>query len=128
MEVLLDTQALIYAADPQQLHKLPSKAKRAITSASRRYISVVSVYEIALKDAKGKLQMNRQIVEQVLEDLFIDLLPVSPEHVFRAFTLPMHHSDPFDRLIIITALEQGISLIGGDSEFKKYKGLKLIWD
>lgn len=128
MDVLLDTQAFIYAADPQQLIKLPAKAKRAISNANRRFMSVISVYEIALKHRKGKLQLDQKLTEKLLDDLVIDLLPVSPEHVFRGFNLPMHHSDPFDRLIIIAALEQGMTLIGGDHEFSKYKGLKVLWD
>jgi PIN domain nuclease of toxin-antitoxin system len=128
VDVLLDTQAFIYAADPQQGDRLPAKAKRAILNANRRFMSVMSVYEIALNHRKGKLQVDQKLTERLLDDLMIDLLPISPEHVFRSFNLPMHHSDPIDRLIIIAALEQDIPLIGGDHEFPKYKGLKVLWD
>jgi PIN domain nuclease of toxin-antitoxin system len=127
MEVLLDTQAFIYAVHPEHVHRLPAKARHAIETADRRYLSVVSVYENAVKHAKGKLEMDRKLVEKLIADLVVDLLPVNPEHVFNGFDLPMYHTDPFDRLIIITALEQTLPLIGGDEQFRWYKSLKVIW-
>ena len=127
MRVLLDTQAFVYAIDPNQTHKLPAKAQRAIQRADERVLSVLSVSELALKNARGKISITRNQVELGLQTLLVDLLPVSQDHVFRTFELPLHHFDPFDRMIIAAAIEEDIPLIGGDEQFQKYKGLKVIW-
>jgi PIN domain nuclease of toxin-antitoxin system len=127
MRVLLDTQAFIYAIDSNQTHKLPAKAQRAIQRADERLLSVLSVSELALKNARGKISITRAQVELGLKTLLVDLLPVSQDHVFRTFELPLHHSDPFDRMIIAASIEEDVPLIGGDEQFQKYKGLKVIW-
>lgn len=127
MRVLLDTQAFIYAIDPNQTHKLPAKAQRAIQGADERLLSVLSVSELALKNARGKINITRSQIELGMQTLQVELLPVSQDHVFRTFELPLHHTDPFDRMIIAAAIEDNLSLIGGDEQFQKYKGLKVIW-
>jgi PIN domain nuclease of toxin-antitoxin system len=55
------------------------------------------------------------------------MLPFTPQHAYRLFSLPLHHRDPFDRMLIATALAEEIPLIGSDRLFKMYKGLKVIW-
>jgi PIN domain nuclease of toxin-antitoxin system len=127
MRVLLDTQAFIYSIDPEQIDKLPVKARRAIDRADERLLSVLSVSEIALKHAGRKISLTRNQIEHGLESLLVNLLPVSREQVFRTFSMPLHHADPFDRMIIAAALEYDLPLVGGDDEFRKYKGLKVIW-
>jgi PIN domain nuclease of toxin-antitoxin system len=54
-------------------------------------------------------------------------LPLRRQHVERLFDLPLHHQDPFDRLIISTALSDGLPLISRDQHFRKYKGLRIVW-
>ncbi|HXE14091.1 MAG TPA: type II toxin-antitoxin system VapC family toxin [Bryobacteraceae bacterium] len=127
MRVLLDTQAFIYAIDPNQTHKLPAKAQRAIQRADERLLSVLSVSELALKGARGRITITRGQIELGLQTLLVELLPVSENHVFRTFELTLHHTDPFDRMIIAAAIEEDLALIGGDEQFRKYKGLKVVW-
>ena len=55
------------------------------------------------------------------------VIAFEPRHAYRLFTLPMHHGDPFDRMIIATALVEDVPLIGGDRQFARYKGLQAIW-
>ena len=66
-------------------------------------------------------------VRQAARDLRLTTLPFSTEHAYTLFRLPMHHRDPFDRMLIATALTEKIPIISGDRNFKKYRGLKVIW-
>ena len=83
--------------------------------------------EIALKSGIGKLQMGEPELRQAAHDLRLTIIPFTPRHAYGLFSLPLHHRDPFDRMLIATALAEDMPLIGSDRQFKKYKGLKLIW-
>lgn len=128
MQLLLDTQAFVCAILPEYQARIPAKARRLLSDpANRRFLSVLSVSEIALKASKNKLAFTAAQVEQGLEDLAVDLLPVRKEHVFRTFQMPLHHGDPFGRMIIAAALEESLTVVGGNTQFRKYKGLAVIW-
>jgi PIN domain nuclease of toxin-antitoxin system len=90
-------------------------------------LSSTSILEIAVKHARKKIDMPEARVEQAVEDLGLTVIAFEPRHAYRLFTLPMHHGDPFDRMIIATALVEGVPLIGGDRQFARYKGLQVIW-
>jgi PIN domain nuclease of toxin-antitoxin system len=94
---------------------------------TQRLISTITVMEISLKNSVGKLKMGEAEMRQAIRDLRLELIDFKPSHAYRLFALSPHHRDPFDRMIIATALAEGIPLVGGDREFKKYKGLKVIW-
>jgi PIN domain nuclease of toxin-antitoxin system len=66
-------------------------------------------------------------VHQAVQDLGLTVIAFEPPHAYRLFSLPMHHGDPFDRMIIATALVEDVPLIGGDRQFAHYKGLQAIW-
>ena len=126
MRLLLDTAALIFAVEsPERLSK---RAKLAIEDPkSALELSSVSLAEIAIKAALGKLSLSLETARQAVQDLGIRILPYSADHAFSLFDLPRHHSDPFDRLIIAQALWEEIPVITPDEMFRLYKGLKLIW-
>ena len=63
----------------------------------------------------------------ICANAFVGSYPLRQQHVHRLFDLPMHHKDPFDRLIISTALSDDLPVISRDKQFRKYKGLKVIW-
>jgi PIN domain nuclease of toxin-antitoxin system len=90
-------------------------------------LSSTSILEIALKHARHKIEMPEALVRQAVQDLGLALMAFEPRHAFRLFSLPMHHADPFDRMIIATALVEDVPLIGGDRQFARYKGLQTIW-
>jgi len=90
-------------------------------------LSATSILEIAVKHACQKIDMPEALVHQAVQDLGLTLIAFEPQHAFRLFSLPMHHRDPFDRMIIATALFEDVPLIGGDSQFGSYKGLQAIW-
>jgi PIN domain nuclease of toxin-antitoxin system len=90
-------------------------------------ISAVSIMEVAIKNATGKSTIGEPQIREAIRDLRLRVLPFDARHAYKLFTLSLHHRDPFDRMIIATALAENIPLVGADREFKKYKGLKVIW-
>lgn len=128
MRVLLDTQAFIQAIMKDAASTLPNRVKRILLDPeNRRELSVISLSEIALKTSKRKLDLSSAQIRTGIRDLIVDLVPVRPEYVWNLFTLPLHHSDPNDRLLIAHALTEDIPIVSGDREFKNYRGLKVIW-
>jgi PIN domain nuclease of toxin-antitoxin system len=126
MRVLLDTQVLVHA----YIGDVPlSRKVYALLSSAETLpvISAVSVMEIAMKHDAGKLKMGASETRQAIRDLGLQVISFGPEHALRLYGLPLHHRDPFDRMLVATALAEEIPLIGLDRVFKRYKGLKVIW-
>jgi len=123
LEVLLDTQPFINAF----LGATASKRVQTLLADPEtvRLLSAASIIEIAIKSAK--LNMPEHLVRQAVADLHITVIPFTAEHAYKLFSLTPHHRDPFDRMIIATALVKAVPVIGGDEMFKKYRGLKVIW-
>ena len=94
---------------------------------SELLLSSASILEIALKHAHRKIDMPEALVHQAVQDLGLTTIAFEPPHAYRLFSLPMHHRDPFDRMIIATALVEDVPLIGGGSQFESYKGLRVVW-
>lgn len=92
-----------------------------------RTVSPVSFNEIAIKANRGLTPLRREHVEKLIIDLDLTILPLTAEHSFELFGLPSHHTDPFDRMLIATALWEDIAIVAIDREFRKYKGLRVIW-
>ena len=90
-------------------------------------LSSISILEIALKHARQKIDMPEALVHQAVQDLGVTVIAFEPGHAYRLFALPMLHGDPFDRMIIATALVEEVPLIGGDRQFARYRGLRTIW-
>jgi PIN domain nuclease of toxin-antitoxin system len=92
-----------------------------------REISAISLSEIAIKAAKGKLTFGQGDLSAGIASLRLRVLPYTAEHAFRLFDLPPHHAGPFDRQIIAQALAEGIPVVTSDETFRLYQGLKVIW-
>ncbi|HMJ62497.1 MAG TPA: type II toxin-antitoxin system VapC family toxin [Bryobacteraceae bacterium] len=125
MRLLIDTQVLIqaYLGDV-----FPAKVKAHLENPdNERLVSSMSVVEIALKHAKNKLPMTEAHVHQAVADLRLTVIPFAAQYAYRLFTLPQHHRDPFDRMLIATALVEGIPIVSSDTQFKRYKGLTVLW-
>jgi PIN domain nuclease of toxin-antitoxin system len=126
MRVLLDTQVLVHA----YIGDVPlSRKVYALLSSPETlpFLSAVSIMEISMKHDAGKMKMGPAEMREAIRDLGLQVIPFGPDHALRLYGLPRHHRDPFDRMLIATALTEGIPLIGSDRQFKKYKGLKVIW-
>jgi PIN domain nuclease of toxin-antitoxin system len=126
MRLLLDTAAVIYAVEfPERLSKRAAAAVRNLDNALE--LSAVSVTEIAIKAASGKLAFSAVILRKAMDDLGIRILPYKGEHAFHMFGLPRHHNDPFDRQIIAQALSEKISVVTPDEKFRLYEGITIVW-
>jgi PIN domain nuclease of toxin-antitoxin system len=123
VRVLLDTAVLIFAAiSPERLSKQATVVLE--NEANVLELSAVSLSEIAIKTALGKLRISAGVARQTVEELSIRVLPYTADHAFQLFDLPLHHAD---RPIIAQALAEKIPIVTCDEKFSLYKGLKLIW-
>ena len=87
-----------------------------------------SFWEMAIKSALGKLILPKsvELLWQEAEPAGIGVLPIQARHLTRLATLPHHHRDPFDRLMIAQALEEGWEVISSDDQWDAY-GVTRIW-
>lgn len=128
MRLLLDTCTILWflGNDP----KLSAAARTAtLDPANERWLSPISLLEIAIKVRLGKLPLPRHyaaIFPAELNANDIHLLPIESQHIEPLTTLPMHHKDPFDRLIAATTLVEQMTLVSSDTAFDTY-GLTRLW-
>jgi PIN domain nuclease of toxin-antitoxin system len=116
--LLLDTEALIWWDDNDA--RLGGNARAAIQNADDVYVSAASAWEIVIKAALGKLRTTRRPGEAVADGGFREL-PITFEHTEAVATLPAHHSDPFDRLIVAVAAVEGFTIVTSDRQFEPYE-------
>lgn len=117
MRLLLDTHALLWwLAD----EGLTDEARDAIADpANVVMVSAASAWEISIKRALGKLSAPDDLERQVDESGF-GALPISIAHGLAAGRLPRHHDDPFDRMLIAQAFEEGLTVVTHDKRFADY--------
>jgi PIN domain nuclease of toxin-antitoxin system len=126
VRLLIDTAVLIYAVEsPERLSRRATSILEKSTNTLE--LSAVSLSEIAIKTALGKLRVPASTARRAIDDLGIRVLPFVADHGFRLFELPLLHSDPFDRQIIAQALFEKIAVVSPDEKFSLYHGLKVIW-
>lgn len=127
MNNLVDTHALIWFLNGD--NDLTDNAKKAIEEKDAiNFISIVSLWEIAIKISIGKLELKipfAKISEQ-LENNGFQILPVTFEDTLLLSTLPFHHRDPFDRIIISQSFNNKLRIISKDKFFDAYQ-VSLIW-
>ena len=105
---------------------LAPSVRRAIEDpANTVLVSAVSVWEVAIKQAAGKLEAPPGFGAQCTA-LGFEPLEISFEHAAAAGALPMHHGDPFDRMLIAQAIEEHLELVSKDRVFAEYEGLRLV--
>lgn len=128
MTLLLDTHAFLWwVADRPAIGR---RAKAAVENPDNEvWLSVASCWEMAIKVSLGKLRLtqplDRFIPEQLAANGF-ELLDVRAKHAIRTATLPFHHRDPFDRLLVAQALEERLAVVSDDSILRKY-GIDVMW-
>jgi PIN domain nuclease of toxin-antitoxin system len=121
---LVDTHALLWWLDDDPA--LPPAARAAIADPGNEpLVSAASVWEMAIKRSLGKLRVPDDLPATVLDAGF-EWLFVSAAHAWDVRELPLHHRDPFDRLIVAQALRERIGIITRDRHFDAY-GVYRIW-
>lgn len=124
---LLDTCAFIWTLKKES--KISSLLLGILSGYDDVYISQATLWEIAIKQTTGKIDFQYDSFE--LEDLCktegIEIITLKAEYFERIKKLPLIHRDPFDRIIIATAIEEDLTLLTNDSEIIKYKDIKTLW-
>ena len=128
ISILLDTHVLLWAL--MEPDKLSITAKQLIEHTENTlWVSSASIWEIATKYRLGKLPHAQALVqglEQHLQQLQIEELPISIKHAFLAGSHPAFHRDPFDRMLAAQALLEGIPIITQDTAFQQFQ-ISILW-
>jgi len=125
--ILLDTQAFLIAAVQGTegfSRKLRTLLENPLTD---RCLSTVSITELAIKVSIGRLDLTMDLVSEAVRDLRLTVLPFTSQHAYNMFQLPLHHRDPFDRMLIAVATAENMPIASGDRQFPKYRGTRVIW-
>jgi PIN domain nuclease of toxin-antitoxin system len=127
MRTLLDTHAFLWAIAGDK--RMSQNARRIFVGPSNLSISIASLWEILIKVQVGKLDIPRPagpyVIDQLAENR-IETLPINLDHLLAFERLPMHHRDPFDRILLAQAMEEGWPIMTADPVFKKYP-IRVIW-
>lgn len=124
---LLDTNALLYFLYDSE--KLSEKASEVIYHGNEKIsVSIVSMWEIALKASIGKLEIKSSIskIVETCEKEQFSILPIRPFHLDEIGTLPAIHGDPFDRLIVSQAIAENLVIITKDRTMPLYP-VRVLW-
>jgi len=128
MKLLLDTHAFIWwDSEPAKLS--PQALSICQDRQNTLLLSVVSLWEMQIKLQLGKMKLAlplKEIVESQQRTNDIEVLPVTLAHVLALESLPAHHKDPFDRLLIAQAIVEEAVLVSGDSDIAKYP-VQVVW-
>jgi PIN domain nuclease of toxin-antitoxin system len=128
MKYLLDTHTFLWwNMDDAQLSSL---AKEIIADgANEIFLSAATAWEIAIKTARGRLELPEDPTRYVSSRMNLhgfQALPVQIHHAVQVYKLPMHHADPFDRLLIAQSQIESMPLISVDAEIRKYE-VEVVW-
>ena len=126
MRQLLDTHSFIWfvTGNPRITPKIRSQIEN-----NDNLLSIASIWEIAIKSSLGKLNIGMPIealVEQQIIGNAIELLSITTNHLAVVATLPLHHRDPFDRLLIAQAMVENLPIVGIDKIFDEY-AVQRLW-
>ena len=127
--LLLDTHVFLWlVADPG---RVPTPARTALeVPGVPLLLTLASVWELSLKTGLGKLRLPQPLptfVRTRLERTDTTLLDITLAHVLAVADLPRHHGDPFDRLLVAQAREQGLTIVSGDPALRAYD-VPVLWD
>ena len=128
MRLLLDTHTFLFSIFEPEL--LPPKLARMMADETvERWVSVITHWEIAVKTQIGKLDVpaDPDFYLRHVEQLQAKTLTFEPRHCFPLYRLPIHHKDPFDRLLISQSIAENMTLASQDRDFAVYP-VSLFWE
>jgi PIN domain nuclease of toxin-antitoxin system len=128
LRLLLDSNVLLWALSDRK--RLTAKVRRLLESEEHElFVSRASIWELSIKVTKGRLEMPGSSIQSLLDEIGkmgILVLPISDTHILRTETLPHDHGDPFDRMIVAQALEEGCTILSSDTALAAYDA-RVIW-
>jgi PIN domain nuclease of toxin-antitoxin system len=119
LNLLLDSHIVLWWLSDDQ--RLSRKARRLIERADEVFVSAATTWELAVKASLGKLRMPEGFLE-VVEAQGFTHLPITPLHALAVQSLPWHHRDPFDRILLAQATVEGLGLMSVDEALTTYGG------
>ena len=126
--LLVDTSVVIWTLEGSA--RISARAKRELLDASKTLIvSVVSLWEMALKHQAAKLQLGTSLntaLDHIIRDSTWTMLPMTSEHISMLSGLPPLHKDPFDRMLIAQAQYEGLTIVTPDQHIRKYN-VPTLW-
>ena len=127
MKYLLDTQIFIWLDSNSS--KLPDEVRDIITNRDNDlFLSLASIWEIQIKHQLGKLKLQIPLEDLVTsqQNNGVSLLGIQPQHIYMLSQLPMHHRDPFDRMIIAQSKFNALNVVSSDKRFRDYD-VNVVW-
>ncbi len=121
MRLLIDTQIFIWTVLDSEL--LCSKARRIMLDADRVYVSAASIWEIAIKSKIGKLKGNPHEFSMAISQSGFQELVITSRHASFVHELPLHHKDPFDRILVAQAICEPMRFLTADGLLGNYSDL-----
>ncbi len=115
--LLLDTHVFLWWQEESE--RLAPDVASQIATASEVRVSIASAWEIAVKTASGKLRLSESFADALEENRF-GLLPITLDHIGAIASLPVHHRDPFDRMLIAQAAHERLTLVTHDRRMRAY--------
>jgi PIN domain nuclease of toxin-antitoxin system len=118
--MLIDTHTLLWFLDDD--NRLPASTKQQIENAETVLVSIASLWEIAIKVNIGKLTLKTPFVsiQQNLNTLGIDIAPITFANTETYLSLPLHHRNPFDRILVAQAIARNLILVSRDAHLDAY--------
>lgn len=117
MRLLLDSHAFLWFLTKDA--KLSGRADQAIVDATDVFLSHAAVWDMTIKRSIGRLKLA-DAPEDMADASGMSLLPITLRHIQRVGGLPRHHGDPFDRMLVAQAIEEGLVLVTGDATVQRY--------
>ncbi len=125
MNYLLDSHTFLWWVDDSR--QLSDISREIIHDGSNRiFLSLASQWEIGIKVSIGRLEFPMDQLEDTVEQNGFELLAMTTKHIIESTSLPMHHRDPFDRMLIAQARLESLTLISKDAVFPDYD-VALVW-
>lgn len=120
MRLLLDTHIFLWAVTANR--RLKAKTRDYLSQADAVFVSSASIWEITIKSQLGKIEGDPLALASSIADSGFEELHISARHAAAVHKLPLHHADPFDRLLLAQAFTEPLRLVTADKVFLAYGG------
>ncbi len=120
MRLLLDTHVFLWAVTANR--RLKSSTREFLSRADAVYVSAASIWEIAIKARLGRIEADATSLADAIEGSGFQELPVKAQHAAAVAKLPLHHTDPFDRLLLAQAFLEPLRFVTADGVLAVYGG------